>query len=251
MRLFRRIVFLLLVVGAVVAVCFKVPCTVTVRGPQKVRVLSLPEGMQVDCVAGWKDLRLRQEYFQQTLHFDAPGSGTFALYAIPTSVAASVWRAFLIRQGRWTTCLNCYGPHVRFSVRPTSPYTPPPRTQWFVKERTVGDEAQFIVDLMPDENAFDERPFVMRDREALMRECETIISLGRSSHVPPETFGPELKHLAPVRVQTDFDSVTLWMGGKVHYWISPRSSNDHGKGRGSIMGMKQVSEYAEQAFGFF
>lgn len=251
MKLLRRISLLLLVVGVVVAACFALPSTVTVPGPHAVRVISLPEGMRVDCIAVWKDIRLHKECLRQTLHFDAPGTGTFAPYVIHTSVAAAVQRDYLLRRRRWTVCLNCYGPDVRFYVEPKEPYTPPPRTQWFVKKITVGNEVQFIVDLMPDEKAFDERPFAIGDREALMRECERIIALGESSHVLPESFGPELKHLNPVRVETHFDSVTLRMGGKVDYWIKPSSSNDHGKGRGSIMGSKQLSETATQAFGFF
>ena len=239
---------LLNLLGAVAAALFVTPFKETLPGPRVARIVSLPPGMRVECVAYWKDLRLHNEHYSQKLEFDAPGIGNYEPFIIPTSVAMKWWKTFRTRHGGWSYCLNCYGPSVGYYVVEKAPCTLPPLMKWFARKKVVGNEVQFTIELMPDETKFTERPFTIGDRNALLEECRKLLA----PHVNPAWLGPELRRLDPVRVETRRSgSVYLWMGGNVYYSIEPSGSNVYHPGPGSISGTRQTSRYGYETIGYF
>ena len=142
-------------------------------------------------------------------------------YEIRTTAFRLGLKRLLAPRDLWTECENCYGPMAYASLYKTGDYTPPEKMRLTQKRELVGDTVFFDVGLIVDETQFEERPLQVRDLAALMAEVSALLASDAKVNIPAESFGPELRHLNPVRAERERGSMVVWMGGKVGYTLTP------------------------------
>ncbi|EIQ00016.1 hypothetical protein OpiT1DRAFT_04552 [Opitutaceae bacterium TAV1] len=200
------------------------PATGMLDGPRQAVLHSDIPGLELGLTVRWYDLKLNRETQQRTLDFEADGTARLPDYALRTSVVRLWLKRILVPLGRWTACENCYGPMTYASLYRKNEFKPPEMTRLAQNTETRGEVVEFTVSLLPDETQYEERSLLVDDLTALMAEAKAIIQAGPSAFIEPETYGPALRKLNPVRAECTRGSLLVWMGGKVGYTLNPDSA---------------------------
>ncbi len=197
------------------------PVTDTLPGPRFAVLRSTVPGLELGVVARWYDFGLSKQIRQQDLLFGSTDTLQLPDYKIRTTSFRLSLKRYLIPRGDWTECENCYGPIVYVSLYNASEYSPPEKTRLTQNQQRLNDTVYFDVSLIADETQFEERPLQVRNLVALMSEVRAILAAGTEINIPAKSYGPELRHLNPVRAERERESLVVWMGGNVGYSITP------------------------------
>lgn len=199
------------------------PVSETLSGPRRAVLRSSVPGLELGVNVRWYDLGLNKKPRQLQLPFSADGIALLPEYRLTTTAGRILIKNLLHPRGLWSACENCYGPTTHAWVYRLKDYTPPEKTRLAQNSSVEGDTVFFDAGLIVDETQFDERPLQIRDLDALMGEMRALVAAG-GLNIPAESFGPELRHLNPVRAERDArGSIIVWMGGKIGYSLTPDS----------------------------
>lgn len=199
------------------------PVTTTIPGPRQAVLRSNIPGLELGVNAAWYDFGLNKQAQQQQVAFSPEGIARLPQYQVRTTAWRLALKKLLHPRGHWSACENCHGPNAYASLYRLKDYTPPEKMRLAQNSTSEGDTLFFDVSLLVDETQFEERPLQIRDLDALMAEVRALIAIG-VMNIPETDFGPELRHLNPVRVERYRDALIAWMGDKVGHSLNPDST---------------------------
>jgi hypothetical protein len=223
MKRLRKIALYAVAAIAVFALSFVIPYTEHLDGPRSAILAESPVDTKFGLSVYWYDRGLNAERFHRELDFGADGSAVLPAYTIPTSLGRVLLKRVLTRFGAWTACEHCYGPTAICSLFHKTPYTQPDKMRLAQNSTEVAGIVTFRVSMLPDERKFVERTFAPADIPALLAESRAFTAKGDLAFIDPSAYGPVLRLLNPVRVETHGGALLLWMGGKVGYAVVPDS----------------------------
>lgn len=195
----------------------------TIPGPRRAVLRSTVPGLELGVSVQWHDFVLNKQARQRKSPFGAEGVVTLPEYRIPTTFLRLCAKRALVALDR-APCEHCFGPIAHVSLYQVKDYITPGKMRLTQRQKTEGETVYFDASLIPDETQFDERPLQIDDLARLMAEVSALLKTrGDTIHLAPESFGPALRQLNPVRAEFHRDSLVVWMGGKVGYSLTPDS----------------------------
>jgi hypothetical protein len=224
MKLVRKALLVCLVVIVVFAGTFWIPSSVVLAGPSSARLEGpLPAGAKLGVIMDWWDRILNSSPRVEHFPFDSAGQVALPDFRLDTSVGRRLSKWILTTIGLWPGCEHCDGPSVYGSLYQVEQYSPPKGMRLVEGQYERDDTIVFTVELLPDETQFETRSFAPTNPAALIEECRQLIAKGDDPSIDPAAFGPEIRRVDPVRVESTRGVIILWMGGSVGYGINPDS----------------------------
>jgi hypothetical protein len=180
-----------------------------------------PRQVQVRMI--WYDFGLNPKVQHAYRQPDDDGRVTLPPAVIPTTLWRQVGKRILTPIGNWTYCENCYGPATRCTLVSNNAWKCPEHKRVVQNQQQIGSEVQIEVRVITDESSYETKAYTIDNADGLVQEALTLVTETANPEIDPALYGPELKAIQPVRVESRYGVLILWMGGKQALGIGPHA----------------------------